>query len=442
MEVVEEKRALLEEELARLLGSENFRNTESLRRLLAYLAKAHMEGRGRELKEYSIGRDVMGKPEDYDPRIDSSVRVQVSKLRQRLEQYYATEGRQSVYQIRLPKGNYEIALEASPEADVPRVTIDEPKVVSGRWRLAAILLGLTTVILGVACAVLLLQPALMPAPVAAVQSTPEMRQFWAPFLQAERPLTVVLGSPLFIRFHSGYYRDAWSNTWDEVEANVPLDAIAKAVKSPTPATETRRWAPFGEAVASFRVAQLLSPAKSGFQIRRSSVLSWEDMRASDLIILGPRKFNPQLRDLPVEQDFVIEEGEVRNLRPRAGELPVYRRTASPEVDDIPDDFALITRLRASRGFGEILVLASTTTEGTWAAAEYVSNPVDMAELVRNVSAGQPGLPDRFQVLIRCQFKNQVPIRSTYMTHHVLEERQAPDVTRTNVVPSAPSTAAR
>ncbi len=128
--------------------------------------------------------------------------------------------------------------------------------------------------------------------------------------------------------------------------------------------------------------------------------------------------------------------------PGAGELPVYRRTASPEVDDIPDDFALITRLRASRGFGEILVLASTTTEGTWAAAEYVSNPADMAELVRNVSAGQPGLPDRFQVLIRCQFKNQVPIRSTYMTHHLLEERQAPDVTRANAVSSAPSTAAR
>lgn len=427
MEAVDSKRAQLEEELARLLSSENFRNTESLRRLLAYLAKVHLEGRGRDLKEYSIGRDVMGKPEDYDPRIDSSVRVQVSKLRQRLEQYYATEGRQSAYQIRLPKGNYEIALESNPEMAAPPTEMEGRGVVSGRWRLAAILMGVGAVVLAAVCAALLARTSAAPA--AVVQSTPEMRQFWSSFVQGERPLTVVLGSPLFIRFHSGYYRDAWANTWDEVESTVPLDEIAKALKSPTQATETRRWAPFGEAVASFRIAQLLSPAKAGFQIRRSSVLSWEDMRASDLIFLGPRKFNPQLRDLPVEQDFVIEEGEVRNLRPQKGELPVYRRTASPEVDDIPDDFAVITRLRAARGWGEILVLASTTTEGTWAAAEYVSNPTDMAELMRHVSAGETELPDRFQVLIRCQFKNQVPIRSTYLTHHLLDERQAPEAAK-------------
>lgn len=424
MEAVETSRILLEEELTRLLHSESFRNTESLRRLLAYLTKAYLDGRGRDLKEYSIGRDVMGKPEDYDPRIDSSVRVQVSKLRQRLEQYYATEGRHSTHQIRLPKGNYEIALEERTEAATAPVMKEGGKAATGRWRLAAILLGVCTVLLSAACLALLVQSPV--TPMAVVESTPEMSQFWSPFAQAERPLTVVLGSPLFIRFHSGYYRDAWANTWDEVQATVPLNEIAKALKSPTPAAETRRWAPFGEAVAAFRIAQLLSPAIAGFQIRRSSVLSWEDMRASDLIILGPRKFNPQLRDLPVEQDFVIEEGEVRNLRPQAGELPVYRRTASPEVDDIPDDFAVITRLRASRGFGEILVLASTTTEGTWAAAEYVSNPNDMAELIRHVSAGGAELPERFQVLIRCQFKNQVPIRSTYLTHHLLGERQAPD----------------
>jgi hypothetical protein len=59
--------------LQRVLGSESFRTAEALRRLLGYLAEAYISGSGRSLKEYSIGRDVMNKPEDYDPRVDPSV---------------------------------------------------------------------------------------------------------------------------------------------------------------------------------------------------------------------------------------------------------------------------------------------------------------------------------------------------------------------------------
>jgi hypothetical protein len=249
-----------------------------------------------------------------------------------------------------------------------------------------------------------------------------MRQFWSPFLDGDRPLTVVLGSPLFIRFHSSYYRDPLVNSWNEARERLPLAEMEKALKSETPAAETHRWAPFGEAVAAFRIAQFLSPARADLQIRRSSVLSWEHMRSANLIFVGPRKFNPQIRDLPIEQDFVIENGEIRNLRPKIGELPVYRRQAPPEVEDIPDDYAVITRIHGSKGWGEILVLASTTTEGTWAAADYISNPTQLADMLRRLSPDLNSIPSRYQVVIRCRFKNQVPLQSEYLTHHVVDER--------------------
>ncbi len=110
---------IFKEELTRLLQSETLRNSEALRRLLAYLGQAYLDGRNRELKEYSIGRDVMGKPEDYDPRIDSSVRVQISKLRQRIDQHYATEGHAADHQIRLPKGHFELTLGIRPSNGTP-----------------------------------------------------------------------------------------------------------------------------------------------------------------------------------------------------------------------------------------------------------------------------------------------------------------------------------
>ena len=405
---------VFQEELTRLLQSENLRNSESLRKLLSYLGRNYLQGRGRELKEYSIGRDVMGKPEDYDPRIDASVRVQISKLRQRLEQYYATEGSAAAHQIRLPKGHFELALEAKP-------TVTPTQTQSHRWRSAAILLAGVVVVLLAALAWLWFGPAVRVRTPAAL-ATAEMRQFWAPFVDGKRPLTVILGSPLFIRFHSTYFRNPLVNHWEDALTQLPLKAMEKALQSDTPAAETRRWTPFGEAVATFRIAQFLSPARDDIQIRRSSVVSTEHLRSADLIFVGPQKFNPQLVDLPVEQDFIIDQGEIRNLRPKPGELQVYRRPTQPEVEDIPEDYALITRLHESKGWGEILVLASTTTEGTWAAAEYVSNPTQLADMMRRISPNLQDVPERYQVLIRCRFKNQVPMQSEYLTHHVLKER--------------------
>lgn len=405
------------EELTRLLQSENLRNSESLRRLLAYLGAAYEEGRGRDLKEYSIGRDVMGKPEDYDPRIDASVRVQISKLRQRLEQYYATEGRESPNRIRLPKGHFELHLEPTPPPDTGNTTLAS----ADRWRITALALSVIALLLAVALGALWWSGN-TPDTDPGVAMTSEMRLFWEPYMNGERPLTVVLGSPLFIRFHSSYFRDPWVNTWEEAKEQLPLAAMEKALRSETAAAPTHRWAPFGEAVAAFRLAQFLSPVRSNVQIRRSSVLSWEHMRSADLIFVGPGKFNPQLRDLPVEQDFIIEAGEVRNLRPQEGELSVYRRQTAPEVEDIPSDYAVITRIHGAKGWGEILVLASTTTEGTWAAAEYVSNPAHMAEMMRKISPDLKSIPERYQVVIHCLFKNQVPLQSQYVTHHVLSER--------------------
>jgi len=48
----------------------------------------------------------VGKPEDYDPRVDASVRVQSAKLRLRLEQYYREEAPNATIEIRLPKGHF------------------------------------------------------------------------------------------------------------------------------------------------------------------------------------------------------------------------------------------------------------------------------------------------------------------------------------------------
>jgi hypothetical protein len=407
---VESNEALFRAELDRLLHSETLRSTGSLRRLLAYLGEAFIAGTSKQLKEYCIGRDVMGKPEDYDPRVDASVRVQVGKLRQRLEQYYREEGAAATTRITLPKGHFSLALEHRPAPVLP------PARASVLWRRAAAglaLLALAAIVWGAV-------GWRRTGATAAQDNWPrEMKEFWGPYLGSPKPVVVVLGSPLFARFHHHYFRNPWANTWEELEKAVPLSALGKLVGSPTPPTETRRWVGAGETMAAFRLASLLSPAAGDVLLKRSATLAWDDIKTNNLVILGPRKFNQQIAELPVRQDFVIEGGGVRNLRPHAGELAVYRRDSPPEVDEIPEDYAVVTRVRGVEGWGEILVLASSSTEGTWAAAEYVTRAAHLREMLGRLQQ-RGAIPDRYQVLLRCRFKAQVPIRTEYVTHHVLD----------------------
>src|SRR5262245_50430426 len=77
----------------RVLGSSHFSRSGSLGRLLRFVVDQTLAGKDQELKEYRLGVDVFERGPDFDPRIDPIVRMQAAKLRSRLAEYYATDGR-------------------------------------------------------------------------------------------------------------------------------------------------------------------------------------------------------------------------------------------------------------------------------------------------------------------------------------------------------------
>src|ERR1700733_9090024 len=94
------------EELDRILCSRTFRDRETLQRLLEYLVQRTLNGHAADLKEYVVGIDVLGKPIGYDPQADASVRVQIGKLRRKLDEYYGDEGAEDAMLLRLPKRQF------------------------------------------------------------------------------------------------------------------------------------------------------------------------------------------------------------------------------------------------------------------------------------------------------------------------------------------------
>src|SRR2546429_504858 len=74
------------------LSSHTLHGSESLCKLLRYLANHSMDHPGLSPKEYQIATEVFGRQKDFDPHLDSMVRVQAGRLRTKLAEYYASEG--------------------------------------------------------------------------------------------------------------------------------------------------------------------------------------------------------------------------------------------------------------------------------------------------------------------------------------------------------------
>jgi TolB-like protein len=101
-------------ELGRILSSQAFRCAISQKRFLAYAVEEVLAGRGRLVKEYSIGVEVLGKGEQFDPRLNAIVRLEARKIRRNLQKYYDTEGSANPLRIELPKGRYAPAFVLPP----------------------------------------------------------------------------------------------------------------------------------------------------------------------------------------------------------------------------------------------------------------------------------------------------------------------------------------
>src|SRR5262250_646740 len=113
-------RAQILSEVERLVSSHTLHGSESLCKLLRYLAKQAVEHPGIPVKEYQIATEVFGRQADFDPQLDSMVRVQAGRLRSKLAEYYGTEGTSDRLVIELPKGSYAITFhERSGAAGTP-----------------------------------------------------------------------------------------------------------------------------------------------------------------------------------------------------------------------------------------------------------------------------------------------------------------------------------
>ena len=108
------------EQLRRVLAQAPFDRSPVLSRFLAHVVEHALASGGPPLKEYTIGVEVFDRPGDFDPRVDTIVRVQARRLRNALARYYRNQGGNDPVRIDMPKGQYGIrATRKTADAEAP-----------------------------------------------------------------------------------------------------------------------------------------------------------------------------------------------------------------------------------------------------------------------------------------------------------------------------------
>jgi adenylate cyclase len=129
-------------QLERLLASDSLASSARLQGFLRHIVERTLEGEGGGLKEYAVGVEVFNRGDDYDPRIDSIVRVEAGRLRAKLVEYYNGPGASDEVIVRLPRGGYVPAFERRAAAAEPEAPAGPPiagTTTGSRWRARIVL---------------------------------------------------------------------------------------------------------------------------------------------------------------------------------------------------------------------------------------------------------------------------------------------------------------
>jgi hypothetical protein len=113
----------VEATLKRLLREERLRLSERNRRFLTFVVSETLAGRGGRIKAYTIGVDVFGRGEDFDPANDPIVRIEATRIRSALSAYYEKFGGDERIRIVIPPGTYAPVFEF---AKLERIGVAQP----------------------------------------------------------------------------------------------------------------------------------------------------------------------------------------------------------------------------------------------------------------------------------------------------------------------------
>ena len=397
-------------QIEKLVASPVLHGSESLCKLLRYLAEHALDHPGSSLKEYQIATEVFGRPLDFDPQHDSTIRVQAGRLRLKLAEYYSSEGAEDDLIVEVPKGTYVVSFHhrsSTPtKTQFPRLQELEGKdairgPASRTWPLAVLALsGLLVAAVAVIAFLLVTRSARRAEPATVSEAAPAaFATFWKGFVVGPEEPWVIFSNGAFVgRPETGMrYFDADRDSRDAI-----LD----------------HYTGVGEVLGVHALDRTFDLLHRKIRVKRGSLLSLDDVKNNDMIFVGSPAENLTLREIPNSQDFIFRpldsgprKGDLAivNVHPRSGEADYWIGT--PSNSKLVEDYSVIALVRGLNPEKSVLILAGTTTIGTQAAVEYVCQQNSLEELLPRLQLSETGELKPFEVVLRVKVTRGVPVES-------------------------------
>jgi hypothetical protein len=383
--------------LQEVLRSECFKRAPSLRNLLVYL----WQNREKEISEYAIAVDALGRSRNFESRIDASVRVQISRTRQFLARYYESEGRHSTERLVIPMGTHQIQLVArvpdsghedhERESTTPQAVsnVHNPKLAlapspagaSGRFLVP---LGGTIIVLLVFSLGWFLWPLLHPGYKLALSPKHDLPPFWKAFMDNGKHTRIVLPTPLFFTWGppaqklSLFARNTSVNDFAQSDKSPVISALERKLGKPQP---WRSYTVASDTFASLRLARFFDLYGVRTSISSATDSPQQIIDHENVIVFGTPSsmtdFQPELSLLSLQlgpypyEHYVVDK---RLPRGSPGEFPAVQESASRTIQP-----GIIALLPGATAGSRILIVQG---EQTMALISYLISEGGMQEIMR------------------------------------------------------------
>ncbi len=413
----------------RIARSSTFVRSEQLPKLLLYVCRMTISDRVDEINEQRIGVDVFRRSPNYDSAADGIVRSHATRLRQRLERYFSSEGIDEPLRLEIPRGSYvprfySVESEKTPEIDLPGDNIEDiphsadvPAVAEKplrekwfrqRWGIAVVsfLAALAVAVVLVAVVHHLRRDAALATAHTEVRQTAIERQFWNSLFPQNEKTLIVPGDSGLVLYETVTNKEVSLSDYLDGDYRDPARAgtIASEVSPDlTSDLASRRYTSF----VDLGISEQLSHLPQWSSARAATVFARDlrpaDAAASNLILIGSRQANPWVSLVEPSLNFVLVPDGKRgfqflNRHHREGEKKLYSPQDEPGNLGASNVYGEVAYLPNPGGQGMILVLCGLWMSGTQSAAKFVSNGSQFSAWLKSIAVDDGNIPP-FELLL-------------------------------------------
>jgi hypothetical protein len=400
----------LKEHVQRVLNSPQFARAETQRRLLEYL----WQHRAENLNEYAIATDALGRKPDFDPAVDASVRVHISRLRRKLKDYYLETGEAEILVI--PTGTHQLvvldiaAMATTAEAGAVATPVTTVPAAVPSYLSLPLLIGLFLVGFLVAGLV-----GWYAGHRSLAMSAPRATAFWSSFLNYNSaPVKIILPTPVFFSFANNKdirIRSTSVNDFHEAAINAAFASLTKDLGAPA---LDQHYTVTADTLAAVDIARYLD------SVGERQRVSFEVMRDSDMLILeqsnvialGTYQTLHPLHEYLEAMNFSLNHDEeaALNAKPQLGEQKTYPVIQqSPERSIRPSIIAMLPGRSAGL---RVLLIESRETAAQISLLSSTAGANSMENMLRS-----HGNPEYWEMVVYTESNQGHALRTWPVTVH-------------------------